>query len=84
MAALALLGSALLGITGTLGGHLVGVYTEVSEVLRLFGWEVYRTFYVPTFTLVAIAAAAIALVAIGLWGARAKARAYDVQAAARA
>jgi len=82
MAALALLGSALLGITGTLGGHLVGIYTEVSQVLRLFGWEVYTTFYVPTFTLVAIGAAAIALAVIGLWGARAKAN--GVRAASRA
>jgi hypothetical protein len=37
MAGLAILGSALLGITGTLGGHLVGIYTEVSEALR-FPW----------------------------------------------
>ena len=67
MAVLALLGGGLLTITGTLGGHLVGIYTEVVNVLRFFGWEVYTTFYVPTFTLIAIAAAAIALMALGLW-----------------
>lgn len=70
MAALAVLGSALLGITGTLGGHLVGIYTEVSEILRLLGWEVYTTFYVPDLTLLALAAGVIVLLAIGLWGAR--------------
>ena len=68
MAGLAVLGSALLGITGTLGGHLVGIYTEVSEALRLLGWEVYTTFYVPMLTLAAIAAGALLLVVLGLWG----------------
>lgn len=70
MAGLAVLGSALLGITGTLGGHLIGVYTEVVDVLRFFGWEVYATFYVPILTLVAIVVGAILLAAIGIWGAR--------------
>jgi hypothetical protein len=70
MAGLAVLGSVLLGITGTLGGHLIGVYTEVVDVLRLFGWEVYTTFYVPSLTLVAIMVGAVLLAAIGMWGAR--------------
>jgi len=70
MAGLALLGSALLGITGTLGGHLVGNYTELSAVLRLLGWEVYTTYYVPDYTVLAIVVAAIILAAIGLWGRR--------------
>jgi hypothetical protein len=68
MAGLAILGSGLLGITGTLGGHLVGIYTEVSEVLRLLGWEVYTTYYVPNFTLVLILIAAFVLAAIGILG----------------
>ena len=70
MAGLAILGSVLLGITGTLGGHLIGVYTEVVDVLRFFGWEVYTTFYAPNLTLVAIVVGAVLLAAIGLWGAR--------------
>ncbi len=69
-AGLALLGSALLGITGTLGGHLVGIYTDVAAVLRLLGWEVYSTFYVPDLTLAVIAVSAVLLAAIGLWGSR--------------
>jgi hypothetical protein len=70
MAGLALLGSALLGITGTLGGHLVGIYTDVSEVLRIFGWEVYTTYYVPDLTLIAIVVGAAVLAGIGLWARR--------------
>jgi hypothetical protein len=70
MAGLALLGSALLGITGTLGGHLVGIYTDVSEILRLFGWEVYTTYYVPGYAVAAIVVAAIILAAIGWWARR--------------
>jgi hypothetical protein len=70
MAALALLGAALLGITGTLGGHLVGIYTDVAAVLRLLGWEVYTTFYVPTMTLWLIGAAIVVLIGLGIWGYR--------------
>jgi hypothetical protein len=68
MAGLAILGSVLLGITGTLGGHLVGIYTEVSNVLRLLGWEVYSTFYVPMLTLVAIGVVTLLLIGLGIWG----------------
>lgn len=70
MAGLAVLGSMLLGITGTLGGHLVGIYTEVSDVLRLLGWEVYTTFYVPNLVVVAIAVGVVFLTATGIWGMR--------------
>lgn len=68
MAGLALIGAGLLGITGTLGGHLIGVYTDVSEILRRLGWEVYRTFYLPDTTLIALAAAIVLLLAIGWFG----------------
>ena len=61
MAGLALVGSGLLGITGTLGGHLVGIYTEVSALLRQLGWEVYTTYYVPDYTLIALVVVSIAL-----------------------
>lgn len=70
MAGLAILGSGLLGITGTLGGHLVGIYTEVSELLRLLGWEVYTTYYLPNVTLAVILIAAVILTAIGILGGR--------------
>ena len=71
MGGLALLGSLLLGITGTLGGHLVGIYTELSQVLRLLGWEVFTTFYVPNVTLAVIGVITLLLIGLGLWGRRA-------------
>ncbi|MBL8662834.1 MAG: hypothetical protein JNM29_08410 [Candidatus Odyssella sp.] len=70
MAGLAILGNVLLGITGTLGGHLIGIHTEVSQALRVLGWEVYTTFYVPDTTLIAICVASVVLLAAGLLGAR--------------
>ena len=70
MAGLALLGGAFIGITGTLGGHLVGSYTEVTALLRLLGWEVYTTFYVPNLTLMVIVAASVLLIAMGVLSAR--------------
>lgn len=65
MAALALIGAALLGITGTLGGHLSGIYTELAKVLRMLGWEVHRTFYVPDMTLLGLVLATLGLLFIG-------------------
>jgi len=70
MLGIAALGGVLLSVTGTLGGHLVGTATAVSQALRLLGWEVYTTYYVPDFTLMAILIAAIVLTAIGIWGRR--------------
>lgn len=70
MAGLALLGGAFIGITGTLGGHLVGSYTEVANWLRLLGWEVYTTFYLPNLTLLIIVAASLLLIAMGVMSAR--------------
>lgn len=72
MAGLAILGSVLLGITGTLGGHLVGVYTDVVEVLRFLGWEVYTTFYVPMVTIAVIGVVTALLIGVGVWGRRAR------------
>jgi uncharacterized membrane protein len=70
MLGLAGLGAVLLSVTGTLGGHLVGTSTAVSQVLRYLGWEVYTTYYVPDLTLVAIVLAAFLLGAIGFSGYR--------------
>ncbi len=65
-AGLAAIGAVLLGITGTLGGHLIGVYTDVSQVLRKLGWEVYSTFYLPNMTLIALGIISLVLIVIGL------------------
>ena len=70
MVGLALLGSLLLTITGTLGGHLTGTPTAASQALRAMGWEVYTTYYVPNGTLLAIGAACVLLVGIGAFARR--------------
>lgn len=75
MVGLAALGSLLLTITGTLGGHLTGTATVVSQVLRALGWEVYTTFYVPDLTLAALVVVAVVLAALGLYFRRAAASA---------
>jgi hypothetical protein len=66
MVGLALLGSVLLTITGTLGGHLTGTPTAASQALRAMGWEVYTTFYVPDMTLYVIGGAAVVLLVIAM------------------
>lgn len=68
MLGLAALGAGLLTVTGTLGGHLVGAPSAVSEILRAFGWEVYRTFYLPNAILVLLVVAALTLVVLGYRG----------------
>jgi len=68
MAGLAGIGVVFVGITGTLGGHLVGNYTEVGQILRLLGWEIYSTFYVPNLTLAVIVAVGVVMVVLGVLG----------------
>jgi hypothetical protein len=68
MLGLAGLGMGLQTITGTLGGYLAGNPSAVSEVLRRLGWEVFTTFYLPTWMLVALVVASLALVALGFAG----------------
>jgi uncharacterized membrane protein len=70
MLGLAGLGMALQTITGTLGGYLAGNPSAVSQILRTFGWEVFTTFYVPTWALVTALAATVALIALGIMGRR--------------
>jgi len=70
MLLLGLLGGGLLTVAGALGGHLSGTPSAVSQLFRLFGWEVYTTFYVPTFMLTLLVAGAVALAALGFAGRR--------------
>jgi hypothetical protein len=67
---LAALGAILLTITGSLGGHLSGSPSTVSQLFRLLGWEVYTTFYVPNAMLAFLVLAAAALVLLGYGGSR--------------
>ncbi|HLD13559.1 MAG TPA: DUF2231 domain-containing protein [Burkholderiales bacterium] len=70
MLGLGALGGILLTVTGTLGGHLSGSPSAVSQLFRLLGWEVYTTFYVPGFMLALLVIGAVALAAMGLAGRR--------------
>lgn len=68
MVLLAGIGVVLVGVTGTLGGHLVGNYTEAGQLLRMLGWEIYTTYYVPNITLLIIAGVSVVLVGIAFVG----------------
>ena len=55
MVGLGALGASQLAATGTLGGHLHGAPAYLSELMRVFGWDVYHTFYSPTWVLLVLA-----------------------------
>jgi uncharacterized membrane protein len=67
---LATIGAAVVAITGTLGGSLAGTPSLVTKSLGLIGWNVYMTFYLPTWMLILYGAGAVLLIAIGLYGRR--------------
>lgn len=66
MLSLGLLGAALLAATGTLGGHLHGAPAYLSEIVRMFGWDVYKTHYVPTWVLCVLALVIVAMPALAI------------------
>jgi hypothetical protein len=70
MLGLGALGAGLLTITGTIGGHLHGAPTFLTDVLREIGWEVYATFYVPTWTLLALLALIVVMPVLAWFGRR--------------
>jgi hypothetical protein len=70
---LATIGAIVITITGTLGGSLTGTPSLVTRSLSWIGWDVYMTFYLPTWMLILYGAGAIALIAIGIMGHRANA-----------
>lgn len=78
MLGLGALGGGLLAITGTLGGHLHGAPTFISNVLRLVGWEVYATFYFPDWVLFLLAVVIVAMPVIAVVTARRRERAAGV------
>lgn len=84
MLGLAAWGLGLQTITGTLGGHLAGNPSAVSQLLRLAGWEVFTTFYLPDWLLVALVLASVVLVALGLAAFRAARTARKAQASCSA
>ena len=66
MVGLGVLGATQLAATGTLGGHLHGAPAYLSELLRPFGWDVYQTFYLPTWMLLLLAAVIAAMPALAI------------------
>ena len=66
--ALATIGMMVITITGTLGGSLGGTPSLVTKSLSWIGWNVYMTFYLPTWMLVVYFAGALLLIAIGVVG----------------
>lgn len=70
MLSLGVLGAALLAATGTLGGHLHGAPAYLSEIVRLFGWDVYKTHYVPNWVLGVLALVIVAMPALAIATAR--------------
>ena len=66
MVGLGVLGASQLAATGTLGGHLHGAPAYLSELLRPFGWDVYQTFYLPTWVLVVLAVVIVAMPALAI------------------
>lgn len=70
---LTLIGSAVVTITGTLGGSLTGTPSLVTKSLGKIGWEVYMTFYLPTWMLVVFGLGAVTIIALGILGSRARA-----------
>jgi hypothetical protein len=74
MLGLGALGAALLTVTGTLGGHLHGAPTFLSEIFRAVGWEVYATFYFPSWVLVLQVLVVVAMPVIAFLGRRSRQR----------
>jgi hypothetical protein len=66
MVGLGALGASQLAATGTLGGHLHGAPAYLSELMRVFGWDVYQTFYLPTWVLAVLAVVIVAMPALAI------------------
>ena len=71
MLGLGALGAGLLMVTGTTGGHLAGAPTFLTDVLRGVGWEVYATFYVPTWMAAVLVLLIVAMPVVAWLGRRA-------------
>jgi len=70
---LATIGALVITITGTLGGSLTGTPSLVTKSLSWIGWNVYMTFYLPTWMLWTFGAGSVLLVVLGYLGSRPRA-----------
>ncbi|HSV28568.1 MAG TPA: heme ABC transporter permease [Candidatus Omnitrophota bacterium] len=59
-------GAFLLATVGSLGGHLLGAPSRLSDLLHQLGWSVYQTFYAPDPVLTAMVAVGAAAIVVGL------------------
>ncbi len=66
MLGMGLVGGTLLATTGTLGGYLLGSPSRFSDALRMLGWDVYHTFFAPTWALGVAVTAALIILALAL------------------
>jgi hypothetical protein len=73
MVGLGALGAGLLTITGTLGGHLHGAPAYLSEILRMLGFDVYQTFYLPHWVVVVLALVILAMPVLAIAASRERA-----------
>jgi hypothetical protein len=80
---LGVVGGVLLAVTGTLGGHLHGAPAHLSDLLRLMGFDVYTTFYVPSWALVVVVVATVAMPVVAVVAARVPATVRRAQETAR-
>jgi hypothetical protein len=80
---LGVVGGVLLAVTGTLGGHLHGAPAHLSDLLRLVGFDVYTTFYVPSWALVVVVVAIIVMPLVTLVATRIPARVEQPHETAR-
>ncbi len=62
------IGALVVVITGTLGGSLAGTPSLVTKSLSYIGWNVYTTFYLPDWMLIAFAIGAVLLIILGYMG----------------
>jgi len=83
MGTLGVVGGVLLAVTGTLGGHLHGAPAHLSDLLRLIGFDVYTTFYVPTWALLVVAVAIVAMPVVAIAASRVPARVAQARETAR-
>lgn len=79
MLGLGALGGGLLAITGTIGGHLHGAPSFLTSVLREVGWEVYATFYFPTWMMFVLALVIIAMPVVAIVTVRGRAARLKLQ-----
>jgi hypothetical protein len=73
MLGLGALGGGLLAITGTIGGHLHGAPSFLTDVLRQLGWEVYATFYFPNWMLAVLVFTILVMPAVAIVTVRSRA-----------